>query len=68
MFSQIADACFQIGTSENTITVRNIPFEWDGRSDRDLAGAYAVAIYIGEHKATEGKPISLMWVEVRNNA
>ena len=65
MFQQIADACFQIGTSEDTVTVSNIPFIWDGRSDRDMVGAYAVAEYIGVHKLSHGKPVSLLWVACR---
>jgi hypothetical protein len=67
MYNQIADACFQVGTGVDQIVVRNIPFIWDGKSDRDQQGALAVAYYIGKHDATEGKPITLLWVSCRED-
>ena len=62
MYNQVADACFQIGTGVDQIAVHNVPFVWDGKGDRDQQAALAVAKYIGDHNATEGRPITLLWV------
>ena len=63
MFEQLASAEFQIGSTEKTVTVEHVPYTWDSnRGGRDEQAAYAVVSYIGEHRLTEGKPITLRWV------
>ena len=64
-YPQLADACFALDdtyTDQTTLTVRNVPFTWDGMSDRDLAGAAAVGTYIVKHKLTQSKSLQLVWV------
>ena len=65
MTYHLASACFQVGTSDTEITVENIPFEFDPNKghSRDDVGAYHVAVYIGANNLTEGKPVTLRWVE-----
>jgi hypothetical protein len=65
MYKQIAEACFRFDGTDDTITVDNVPFTWDGVADRDIAGAQAVAQYISNHNLTEGKPITLLWVSCK---
>ena len=63
MFEQLASAEFQMGTTEKTVTVENVPYVWDSSlGSRDEQASYAVAFYIGEHQLTEGKPVTLRWV------
>lgn len=62
-FQQLASAEFQIATGTETITVENVPFTWDAsKTSRDEQATYAVALYIGENKLTDGKPVTLRWV------
>ena len=63
MTNHLATACFQVGTSDTNITISNVPFTWDHTKDRDEQAAYAVASYIGEHNLTDGKPVTLIFVE-----
>ena len=63
MFEQLASAEFQIGTTEKTVTVENVPYVWDSSmGSRDEQAAYAVASYIGENNVSHGKPVTLRWV------
>lgn len=62
-FPQTASACFQIGCSEQTVTVEGVPFEWvPEQGERDAQASYAVAKWIGENNASNGKPVTLIWV------
>ena len=63
-FPQTASACFQIGCSDQTVTVEGVPFDWNpDNGDRDSQAALAVATWIGENNASHGKPVTLIWVE-----
>ena len=63
MYPQLASAEFQIGTTTETVTVENVPYTWDSAvSDRDSQASYAVASYIGKHKLSYGKAVTLRWV------
>jgi hypothetical protein len=65
-FQQTASACFQIGTSDETVTVEGVPFEWvPAQGERDMQAAYAVAKWIGENNASRGKPVTLIWVSCK---
>jgi len=59
-----ASACFQIGCTDQTVTVEGVPFDWSSEvGDRDSQAAFAVATWIGENNASHGKPVTLIWVE-----
>ena len=61
-FPRYASAEFQIGTGNETITVENVPCEWNpAKGDMDSQCVLAVATYIGEHNLTHGKPVTLIW-------
>jgi hypothetical protein len=62
-FEQIASGQFQIGTSNETITVEGVPYIWDSTgSGRDEQASLAVATYIGDFDLSKGKPVTLIWV------
>jgi len=62
-FPQTASACFQIGCSDETVTVEGVPYDWNPEAgDRDSQAAFAVAKWIGENNASHGKPVTLIWV------
>ena len=67
-FEQIASAGFEIGCGPETIKVEGVPYTWDPeKGDRDSQAAYAVALYIGEHNLTKGKPVTLLWTTSKTN-
>jgi hypothetical protein len=63
-YPQIATASFQIGCSDETVTVGGVPFDWNpDNGGRDEQAAFAVAEWIGKNNASHGKPVTLIWVE-----
>ena len=63
LFPQLAWAEFQIGTSDQTITVKDVFYVWDAsKGERDAQASFAVAEYIGAHNMTGGKPVTLICV------
>jgi hypothetical protein len=63
-FKQKASACFAIAGTDNNVTVKGVPYEWNpAQGARDSQAAVAVARYIGENNLTEGRGLALIWVE-----
>jgi hypothetical protein len=65
MYKQIAEACFRFDGTDDTITVDNVPFTWDGVVDRDIAGAQAVVKFIQAHSSLQVATLQLMWVSCK---
>lgn len=61
-YTRLASAEFVIGTSDQRITVKNVPFAWTPPGNMDQQATFAAASYIGEHNLTNGKPVTLVWV------
>jgi hypothetical protein len=67
MYNQIADACFLINGSDDTITIENVLFVWDGVANRDLCGAQAVVDFIRASSSLQVATLQLLWVSCRKD-
>ena len=62
-YPQSANACFQIGCGDETVTVEVVPFDWNPEhGDRDSQAALAVAKWFGENERSD-LALTLIWVE-----
>ena len=67
VYKQLVSASFDLSDLDMTVSVENLPFDWDYRhGSKDEVGAGEAARWLFENAAEcKGKALTLRWVVVR---
>lgn len=63
-YPHTAEAEFAFADDQR-VTVKGVPFDWDGKQPRDIMAAAACAKYIGENTIIYN-PLTLVWVSCKS--